>query len=187
MEQEISTGLAIELAPPPPDTLDLEIQGVLKRLSGLRITSDESMVVCAEELKKAKACLDAIDAHYQPDWEATKIAHDVVVEERKERRKPVEDLVAIVKRQLADYHKAETARRIEAQRETGIPAAAPPKVKGIAYVKVIKFRIIDESLVPAEFRMLDEKKIGAYGRAMGDKASLPGVEFYVETTERVTA
>jgi len=46
---------------------------------------------------------------------------------------------------------------------------------------VTKFRIVNAALIPADFLMPDESKIGKYGRAMGKDAKVAGVEFYQES------
>lgn len=43
-----------------------------------------------------------------------------------------------------------------------------------------KFKVIDSALVPREFLMVDEVKLGQYVRANKEKASVPGVETYCQ-------
>lgn len=43
-----------------------------------------------------------------------------------------------------------------------------------------KFTVTDPQLVPREFLMVDEVKIGKYARTMKADAKMPGVSFYVE-------
>jgi hypothetical protein len=40
---------------------------------------------------------------------------------------------------------------------------------------------VDDTTIPRDYMMPDEKKIGAYARSMKSKASMPGVEFYSDT------
>ena len=53
---------------------------------------------------------------------------------------------------------------------------------GIATVKTWKYRIVDAEAIPREYLMIDEKKLGAYARAMKEGAKVAGVEFYAEET-----
>lgn len=57
---------------------------------------------------------------------------------------------------------------------------APPKMAGESARTNWRYEIVDESLVPREYLMVDEKKLGAYARAMKTVASVPGVRFYAE-------
>jgi uncharacterized membrane-anchored protein YhcB (DUF1043 family) len=56
------------------------------------------------------------------------------------------------------------------------------KVSGIKTVETWKYEITDLNLVPREFLIVDEKKLGAYGRAMKSSANVAGVRFYQEQT-----
>ena len=82
--------------------------------------------------------------------------------------------------------KAENAGRVaEANVQTaGALASAAPfvestltKPSGISTRQVWGFRVVDESLVPREFLMVDEKKLGQYARAMKAGAKVAGIEF----------
>lgn len=58
--------------------------------------------------------------------------------------------------------------------------AETPKAAGISMRTVWKFRIVNEALVPREYLVPDERKIGGVVRSLQDKASIPGVEVYAE-------
>ncbi len=60
-----------------------------------------------------------------------------------------------------------------------IPEA--PKTKGMTMRKIPKWRLIDKSLVPAEYLTLDTVKIGAVVRAAKGQIKIPGIEIYFET------
>jgi hypothetical protein len=53
-----------------------------------------------------------------------------------------------------------------------------PKVEGLHYREDWQFEIEDESLIPREFLMPDEKKIRKYVKAMGETAKIPGVKIF---------
>ncbi len=58
--------------------------------------------------------------------------------------------------------------------------AEPPKVQGLGSRKVWKFRIVKADLIPREYLVPDETKIGGVVRALKDKTNIPGVEAYAE-------
>lgn len=55
-----------------------------------------------------------------------------------------------------------------------------PKVQGVAFRTTWKFRVINLAKVPDEYKMADEKKIGAVVRALKEKTNIPGIEIYSE-------
>lgn len=55
-----------------------------------------------------------------------------------------------------------------------------PKIKGVQLREHWGFEIIDSTLIPKEWWMLNDKGIGEHGRKMKDKASIPGVRFFRE-------
>ena len=59
-------------------------------------------------------------------------------------------------------------------------APAPEKPRGAAMRKVWRARVIDPSLVPDQFKVINEKALDAYAKSMKQDAKVPGVEFYAE-------
>lgn len=107
---------------------------------------------------------------------------------REEARKEAEE------RQLAEAEAAEASGDKEAAEAlintpppepVVIPSTQrPAKVEGVSTTKIRRYRIVDEARVPRSFLSVDEKKLAGYARSMGDAASVPGVEFYWETSVR---
>jgi len=65
------------------------------------------------------------------------------------------------------------------------PAIAPvvkqtPKVAGLSYREVWKFRIVNPAAVPREYLLIDEQKIGQIARAMKGSTKIPGIVVYAE-------
>ena len=101
---------------------------------------------------------------------------------REEARKREED------ERLRKAEKLEAAGHAEmanAVLDTPAPIApiVLPKIeqpKGISYREVWKFRLVDISLVPREYLVLDETKIGGVVRALKGDTRIPGIEPYAE-------
>lgn len=55
---------------------------------------------------------------------------------------------------------------------------ATPAVEGITYREAWQFEVIDANAVPREWLIVDEKKVGAYVRAVKGAANIPGVKAY---------
>lgn len=110
------------------------------------------------------------------------------------KRRAVEEKLREEARKAAEARKIEQAIELEksghkdeADRLMDTPVIAPapivqaaPKVEGVSTRSVWKARVIDETLMPMAFLTPDLVKLGKYARAMGAKASVPGVEFYCE-------
>ena len=61
-----------------------------------------------------------------------------------------------------------------------VPKAMPKINGGPVYRTVIKFRIINESLIPRQYMVPDLVKIGGVVRALKKEAKIPGIEVYEE-------
>ena len=62
------------------------------------------------------------------------------------------------------------------------PVIETQKIEGVSYRDNWKFEIINPSLIPREFLIPDDKKIGAYVRSLKDSATIPGVKIWNEKT-----
>lgn len=58
------------------------------------------------------------------------------------------------------------------------------KVAGVVVTKIWKWRIKDKSLIPKEFWILDEKRIGQRVRADKEKSEIAGIEVFSEDNIR---
>jgi hypothetical protein len=75
-----------------------------------------------------------------------------------------------------------------AQEMVTAPVAAPvivlpterPKVAGLSYRDVWKFRIVNPSLIPRQYLIPNEQAIGGVVRSLKGSAQIPGVEVYCE-------
>ena len=63
-----------------------------------------------------------------------------------------------------------------------VNVAVERRASGISIPKIWKFRITDSSLIPDEFWILDETKIGKVVKAMKETTKIPGVEAFDEAT-----
>lgn len=57
---------------------------------------------------------------------------------------------------------------------------ATPKVEGMVYREIWKFRIVDAALIPREYLLPNEVKIGQVVRALKGATAIPGIEVYSE-------
>lgn len=79
------------------------------------------------------------------------------------------------------------AKNVERLESKPVEVSQTVKTTGgtLAQVKIWAWKIVDESKVPGEFWMIDEKKLNACARRMGaaggPETDIPGVEFFQKT------
>jgi len=61
-----------------------------------------------------------------------------------------------------------------------VPKTEAPKIQGVGFRSNWKFRIVNESLIPNEYKTIDMVKIGGVVRALKGATNIPGVEVYEE-------
>ena len=85
-----------------------------------------------------------------------------------------------------NYEEAEALEQQAAEQQSAAAPIAVPvtyvaeKLKGASTKKVWKCRVVDASLVPDQFKTINEKALDAYAKTMKQDAKVPGVEFYPE-------
>lgn len=111
------------------------------------------------------------------------------IRQAEERRLREEARKAEEERRLQEAIEAEQNGEVEIaeeimQEEVYVPPVIVekevPKVEGVVYRTVWKFRIRDINKVPREYLKIDEVKIGAVVRAMKQECKIPGIEVYSE-------
>lgn len=108
----------------------------------------------------------------------------------KEERKRQEALALEEAALLEKQGQGDLAAAVIEQAATAPPPviATPletPKNEGSSVAKKWRFRIVDADKVPAQFKIVDERKVRRVVDALGDKANIPGVEVYADEIERV--
>ena len=76
--------------------------------------------------------------------------------------------------------KAESIQIKAAQVVAPKVAAYIPPIVGQSTKTIWRARVVDASLVPRDYLVVDESLLANYAKAMKDKAKVPGVEFYPE-------
>lgn len=105
--------------------------------------------------------------------------------EREEARKRKElEARAQKAEEKGNAEKAEALR--EQAEEVHVPRPIVPpsanRIAGIGERKVWKFRLVDVNKLPREYMIPDEKALGALARSTQGRLTIPGVEFYSEST-----
>ncbi|MBF0488461.1 MAG: hypothetical protein HQK98_09895 [Nitrospirae bacterium] len=177
-------------------------------LKGIKALEDQIKADFAEPKKKAhdahKAVLAQEKGHLDGIADAVKVIKQKMMTWKiaDDKRIAAERLEAQrIAKEKAEEEKLKEAIALEALGEMDeaeavltapIPFVPPatvmqetPKVSGIITRKTTKYRIIDAALIPREYLMPDEKKIGGVVRAMGMQTKIAGIEAYEETVMSV--
>lgn len=114
-----------------------------------------------------------------------KVEQERIEQERKAREAAAKEQARLQK--LADAArekgKEERAETLEfrAQAVTAAPPPPMPKAAGTSRRTTWTFTVTDPALIPREYLLIDEKKIGAVVRAMKADTNIPGISVRSET------
>jgi hypothetical protein len=130
----------------------------------------------SERLEQAEAALKRALVAFSDEQERKRRAEQARLEEaaRKEREKLQRQAEA-----AAAKGRDEKAAELEVRASTvvaPIAQVAAPKVAGVSFRSVWRFEVVDPSLVPREYLMVDETKIGKVVAALKADTVIPGVK-----------
>src|SRR5580704_16022757 len=112
--------------------------------------------------------------------EARRLAQEA--ERKRAEEQALTDAIAL--EEAGDSKGAEAVLANPVPQEVFVPPVviprSVPKAVGVSTAVSWKFRIANAALVPGQFKIIDDKAIGAVVRALKDKANIPGVEVYTE-------
>ena len=151
----------------------------------LIITTNEEFELADSLGKRIKGLQKEIHETFDAPREAAHKAHQAIMVAMNKHLVPLQTAEKELKSKMIEYRQNEKrATEIEAKKfeeKTGIaivPQNPTPKLAGTSFKKVWKFKIVDAKLIPAEYLMPDEAKIGKVVSAMRDSAKIPGIEVY---------
>lgn len=179
--------------------LILSAQNLAATLEVLQITNEAEKAYCAEYWSKGRAKIKEIEAAYKALIDPIKAEAKTLEKERDSGLSRLELAVTNLNKAITKYDQEQKAKAAEERRkaeeekkklenflgesvEVAKPVSPEPaKIPGAGYRTYIKHRIIDASLIPREWLMPDDKRIGEYGRTFKMEARIPGVEFFEDT------
>lgn len=152
-----------------------------------------------DPIKKQQAALDVLkdrknlmlDPLIQAELRIKVLVSDYRIKADKEReeaervaRQALEEKARAEQKALAKEMEAFGNAEVAAKTATA-PVIVPPvilqgapKVAGVSFRDDWRAEVVDVTLVPTAYLMVDEKKLQSYARAMKQTASVPGVRFY---------
>jgi hypothetical protein len=194
----------------------MEQEGALmvKRVTGLTITTDDDYSRGGDILKDIKARIKAVKDYWKAPKAAAQAAHKTLVDREKQMLKPLEDAEATVKKTMLAYTTEQQRKRQEEQARLAALAAQAEQqgdADGAAFMREMsaavepvqptggvsvrttwKARVTDPKLVPAyfdgyELREINMTALNGLARQYEGGLNIPGVEFYMDETLSVRA
>ncbi len=133
-----------------------------------------------DRLLRAEAAIKRAMVDYSTEQDRQRRAEQARLEERaRHERERLEKRAAAA----AAAGKEEKAAELEQQAAVvvaPIAQTAAPKVEGVSFREVWKFEITNPALVPLDYQMPDEQKIGAVVRATKGSVQIAGVRIWSE-------
>lgn len=130
-------------------------------------------------LAEAEAWIKPLISTYLAEQERIRKAEETRLAEiarQEEEERQLQD--AILAEQCGNEEEAEAIMSAPVQAAPVVVPKTVPKVAGISTTKQWKFEITNPALVPNEYKIIDEQKIGAVVRALKDQCRIPGVKVY---------
>ena len=127
--------------------------------------------------KRIKGLMSIYDAEQERKRREEVARLEAEARKREEERKLAE---AIAVEQAGDRVAADAIMEEEITLPPVYVPKSVPKVAGVVYREVWKFRIVDSALVPREYLAVDEVKLGGVVRSTKGSLKIPGVEVYSE-------
>ena len=155
-------------------------QAIIERAENMRIGNAREYEDAAAFLVEIKKRSKQMKEYWKPSKDAAKAAHARICEQEKTMLAPMERAEKTIKAGMARYQTAEAEARREAER------------KAIKRQQIERDRLMNEAAVPAyvngmELRKINLTALDALARMSKGEASIPGVEFYQDTTISVKA
>ena len=160
-----------------------EAGGVFRDATDLVIASQDDFELAQHFLLGVKALVNKINDTLGPDILKAHELHKSMLATKAGLLEPVVKAEFIVKGKVGQYQKMlEDKRQKEVAKLIKKNIIPPPmenlQVKGVSFADVWKYEITNEALIPREYLMPDESKIGRVARAMKDKTVIPGVKVF---------
>lgn len=135
----------------------------------------------AAPLDKAEAILKPKLIAWKKKEEEAQKAEEARLQAEAKKRADDETLAAAAQAEKeGDKATAEAILNAPVEVAPVVLLQSTPKVDGISFKKVWKFRVVNEAIVPDEYWMLNLDAIGDVVTALKDKTNIPGIEVYPE-------
>lgn len=194
------------------DDLTITVETVIGRLKALKITTTEEYASAAEFVKKVKETAKIIEKAFEPEYREKYGAYKSLLDERSFYTDKLTAAEKTIKSQMAAFSTAQETKareearaRLKAEQEAqsaasamGLtaqesivpsvvsePPANPVKAAGVTEVVVWKYEVENFDILPNDYKIANEQKLGAIVRASGELTNIQGIRVFSEKQIRV--
>jgi hypothetical protein len=172
--------------------IDATFDPIIKAAHAAHVEANGQKKRAELPLAEAETILKKGLVRYDAEQEQLRRAEELRLQELARQQAEAQQLAeaAFLEAQANATTNKDEADQLRREAETVFeqPIAAPvviverttPKVAGISYREVWRFRVTDPTKVPREYLSIDEQKIGGVVRALKGSTTIAGIEVYAE-------
>lgn len=132
--------------------------GIYARISNHKITDEDSYVLMGELVKEVKKIVNKFEEETRPEIEQAYKLHKALIARKKKWSDKFEEAEKLGKDKLKHY---------ESMNEV-------PQIEGIIFTETWDGDVVDEALIPAEYRIPDITKLKSLTKALKQEMRVPG-------------
>lgn len=133
-----------------------------------------------DRITKARDAYKLAIKGYQRVEEQKRLALEAKAQEEARKERERLEARAAAAAAKGKTEKAEVLQTAAASIVSPVIPKTTPKLQGVSNRKTWHYEVEDVALLPREYMQPDDKKLGAYIRAMKSEAQIPGVRIYSE-------
>ena len=155
---------------------------------GMHMKTDTDLSLADVMIGRIREDKKAIEQQYKEPVERAHKAHKKLTKERGEIIANYDWAENLLKDKMKAYN-MEADRKALAEAEVTTTSLTPPKprspLKHTTFVEKWKYRITDETKIPQQYMMPNDKAIAAHVRSMGEMADINGIQVYRDDEVRI--
>ena len=156
---------------------------------GMHMHNDEDLIRAEDVIVRIRRDKKLIEDRFAGPVSKAHKAHKELTTERNEVLENYEWAENLLKEKMKMYH-MNSDRKALAEAEVTTTSMTPPKpqpvLKHTTFIEKWKYRILDETKLPRNYMMPNEKAIAATVNSMGGMAEINGIQIYRDDTVRIT-
>lgn len=145
-----------------------------KAATALRSRADDPLDEAEKIIKSSMGVWDA-EQKRKRRLEEDRIRMEQTAKAEEERKKQ-----AVFAAKQGDIEKSQAIMEAPPAPVAPVVLPTPEKIKGVQFRENWKFRIVNAKLIPQDYQIPDEVKIGKLVRALKNETNIPGIEVYCE-------
>jgi len=161
---------------------------VMDLVMNMPLHNDMDMSMADVMIGRIRADKISVETQYKEPVARAFQAHKKLTKERGKIIENYDWAEKLLKEKMKVYHMA-TDRKALAEKEVTTTSITPPKPRSVlnhtTFIEKWKFRITDETKIPRNYMMPNDKSIGETVRSMGGMAEINGVQVYRDDEVRI--